>query len=54
MTLGIKNLMGLIRDRGAIHQNLGQRLADLTSLLRQDLTIIDAVRVLDGQWTHRR
>jgi uncharacterized protein (DUF362 family) len=46
LTLGIKNLMGLIRDRGAIHQNLGQRLADLASVLRPDLTIIDAVRIL--------
>lgn len=46
LTLGIKNLMGLIYDRGAIHQNLGQRLADLTSILQPDLTVIDAVRVL--------
>jgi uncharacterized protein (DUF362 family) len=46
LTLGIKNLMGLIRDRGEIHQNLGQRLADLTSLVQPDLTIVDAVRVL--------
>jgi uncharacterized protein (DUF362 family) len=46
LTFGMKNLMGLIRDRGAIHQNLGQRLADLTSLVRPDLTVVDAVRVL--------
>lgn len=46
LTLGMKNLMGLIRDRGAIHQNLGQRLADLTSILRPNLTVIDAVRML--------
>jgi uncharacterized protein (DUF362 family) len=46
LTLGMKNLMGLIRDRGAIHQNLGQRLADLTSIVRPDLTVVDAVRVL--------
>jgi uncharacterized protein (DUF362 family) len=46
LTLGMKNLMGLIRDRGAIHRNLGQRLADLTSILRPDLTVVDAVRVL--------
>lgn len=46
LTLGMKNLMGLIRDRGEIHQNLGQRLADLTSVLRPDLTVIDAVRIL--------
>ena len=46
LTLGMKNLMGTIRDRGAIHANLGQRLADLTSLIRPTLTIIDAVRIL--------
>jgi uncharacterized protein (DUF362 family) len=46
LTLGMKNLMGLIRDRGVIHKNLGQRLADLTSVLRPDLTVIDSVRML--------
>jgi uncharacterized protein (DUF362 family) len=46
LTLGMKNLMGLILDRGAIHRNLGQRLADLTSQIRPALTVIDAVRIL--------
>lgn len=46
LTLGMKNLMGLIRDRSTIHHNLGQRIADLTSLFQPDLTVIDAVRVL--------
>ena len=46
LTLGMKNLMGLIRDRPAIHRNLGQRLADLTSLIQPTLTVIDAVRIL--------
>ena len=46
LTLGMKNLMGVILDRPSIHTNLGQRLADLTSLLRPDLTVVDAVRVL--------
>jgi uncharacterized protein (DUF362 family) len=46
LTLGMKNLMGLIHDRGEFHFNLGQRLADLTSLLRPQLTVIDAVRIL--------
>jgi uncharacterized protein (DUF362 family) len=46
LTLGMKNLMGLILDRGAFHSNIGQRLADLTSLVRPELTIIDAVRTL--------
>jgi len=46
LTLGMKNLMGLIQDRSAIHSNLGQRIADLTSLFRPKLTVVDAVRIL--------
>jgi uncharacterized protein (DUF362 family) len=46
LTLGMKNLMGLIQDRGAIHRNLGQRIADLASLFRPTLTVVDAVRIL--------
>jgi uncharacterized protein (DUF362 family) len=46
LTLGMKNLMGLVLDRGAIHRNLGQRIADLASLFRPDLTVVDAVRIL--------
>ena len=46
LTLGMKNLMGLIQNRGAIHQNLGQRIADLATLFRPTLTVVDAVRIL--------
>ncbi len=46
LTLGMKNLMGVIRDRPAMHRNLGQRLADLTSRVRPALTVVDAVRIL--------
>jgi uncharacterized protein (DUF362 family) len=46
LTLGMKNLMGVILDRTAIHRNIGQRLADLTSRIRPALTVIDAVRIL--------
>lgn len=46
LTLGMKNLMGVILDRQTIHRNIGQRLADLTSRLRPALTVIDAVRIL--------
>jgi uncharacterized protein (DUF362 family) len=46
LTLGMKNLMGLVQNRSQIHFNLGQRVADLNSLLRPKLTVIDAVRVL--------
>jgi uncharacterized protein (DUF362 family) len=36
----------LIKNRSAIHSNLGQRIADLTSLFHPTLTVIDAVRIL--------
>jgi uncharacterized protein (DUF362 family) len=38
--------MGLVLDRGAIHNNLGQRIADLTTLFRPKLTVVDAIRML--------
>ena len=46
LTLGMKNLMGVIENRGGMHINLGQRVADLTSLVRPTLTVVDAVRIL--------
>jgi uncharacterized protein (DUF362 family) len=46
LTLGMKNLMGLIQDRPALHRNLGLRLADLASLIKPTLTVIDGVRIL--------
>jgi uncharacterized protein (DUF362 family) len=46
LTLGMKNLMGTISDRPAMHTNIGQRLADLTSGIRPALTVVDAVRIL--------
>jgi uncharacterized protein (DUF362 family) len=46
LTLGGKNLLGVILDPGALHGNLGQRTADLVSACRPTLTVVDAVRVL--------
>jgi uncharacterized protein (DUF362 family) len=46
LTLGMKNLMGVIRDRPAMHRNLGQRLPDLASRVQPALTVVDAVRIL--------
>jgi len=46
LTLGMKNLMGVIWDRGEIHQDFAQRLADLNSRVRPHLVVIDAVRAL--------
>jgi uncharacterized protein (DUF362 family) len=46
LSLAGKNLMGVILNRGGIHNNLGQRVADLVSLVRPTLTVVDAVRTL--------
>ena len=47
VSLGIKNLMGLIWDRGHLHQvNLHRAIAELATVIKPDLTIIDATRAL--------
>lgn len=46
LTLGLKNLMGTILDRGAIHNDFENRLVDLATLVRPHLTVIDAIRTL--------
>ncbi|MBN1440478.1 MAG: DUF362 domain-containing protein [Anaerolineales bacterium] len=46
LTLGMKNLMGVVQDRGAIHNDLQARIADLADFVRPELTVIDAVRIL--------
>jgi uncharacterized protein (DUF362 family) len=47
LTLGLKNVMGVIGgNRGLIHLGIGQRIADLNLVVRPQLTIIDATRIL--------
>lgn len=47
LTLGMKNVMGILGgNRGSIHKNLDQALADINSVFKPQLTIIDATRIL--------
>ena len=47
LTLGLKNSMGVLGgNRGQMHNNLGQKLADLATVVRPKLTVIDATRIL--------
>jgi uncharacterized protein (DUF362 family) len=46
LTLAGKNLLGVIEKRPQMHRNLGQRIADLASVVRPGLTVVDAVRIL--------
>lgn len=47
LTLGMKNLMGVVLDRNGMHsRGLHQSIADLNTVVRPQLTIVDAIRIL--------
>jgi uncharacterized protein (DUF362 family) len=48
LTLGLKNMMGTVWDRGAFHssESLDQAIADYAAEVKPHLVILDAVRVL--------
>jgi uncharacterized protein (DUF362 family) len=47
LTLGLKNVMGVMGGRrGEIHKGIAQKLADLNTVVRPKLTVIDATRIL--------
>ncbi len=47
LTLALKNMMGCIGGwRGRIHVGLSQNIADMNLVLRADLTVLDATRIL--------
>lgn len=46
LSLACKNLLGVVRRPNQMHRNLGQRLADLASLIKPSLTVVDAMRIL--------
>lgn len=47
LTIGLKNIMGVIGgDRGKIHNHFPVKLADLNLVVKPQLTIVDAYRIL--------
>ena len=47
LTLGMKNIMGVIGgNRGQLHRNIAESLADINTVVHSDLTLIDATRIL--------
>jgi len=46
LTLGLKNAMGAVSNRGAIHRDLGRCIADLNTVIRPKVTVIDCTRIL--------
>jgi len=47
LTIGMKNIMGIMGgNRGSIHKNLDVALADINSVFKTHLVIVDATRIL--------
>lgn len=47
LTLGMKNLMGVVQDRNGMHsRGLHQSIADINTVVRPQLTVVDAIRIL--------
>jgi uncharacterized protein (DUF362 family) len=47
LTLGMKNLMGVVLDRNGMHsRGLHQSIADINTVVRPQLTVVDAIRIL--------
>ncbi len=47
LTMAMKNLMGVMGDgRAVMHENFPERIADLNTLVRPDLVVLDATRIL--------
>jgi len=47
LTMAMKNIMGILGgDRGDLHPNIDQKLADLNTRIKSDLIILDAYRIL--------
>jgi uncharacterized protein (DUF362 family) len=46
LSLGSKNMLGVVLKANQFHRNLPQRIADLLTIVRPTLTVVDAVRIL--------
>jgi uncharacterized protein (DUF362 family) len=46
LTMSLKNLMGVVLNRGTFHSGLDQAIADINTQVKSHLIILDAIRVL--------
>lgn len=46
ISAAMKNLMGIVADRPSMHGDLGQAIADLNTLVKPALNVLDCVRIL--------
>lgn len=47
LTMGLKNVLGMVgKDRGQLHKDIHPKIADLNRVVKIDLTVLDAFRIL--------
>jgi uncharacterized protein (DUF362 family) len=46
LTLGGKNLLGVAKNPSGLHSGIDRKIADLVSLVRPNLTVVDGIRIL--------
>jgi uncharacterized protein (DUF362 family) len=46
LTLGMKNMMGVVSNPGSYHTDMSERVTDLNTLARPHLVVVDAIRIL--------
>ncbi|MBN1351324.1 DUF362 domain-containing protein [candidate division KSB1 bacterium] len=47
VSLGLKNMMGILGgERGELHQQFADKIADINTVIKPQITILDAIRIL--------
>jgi uncharacterized protein (DUF362 family) len=46
LTLGMKNMLGVVSNPGSYHTDMAERVTDLNTLARPHLVVVDAIRIL--------
>ena len=51
VTLSLKNLMGVVMPKGQIHRHLSEKIADLASVVRPRVSVVDGIIAGEGHET---
>jgi len=51
VTLSLKNLMGVVKPKGQIHRHLSEKIADLASVVRPRVSVVDGIIAGEGHET---
>lgn len=51
VTLSLKNMMGAVTPKGSIHGHLSEKIADLASILRPSVAVVDGIIASEGHET---